>query len=146
MTKRFWLILLVASLSLIGTGCQKRLEEKPGEGPMVKVGVEETAQEAKYPVKRTNHASKGKIDLVELVKNAKDGDVITIPEGVHTLSDSIKISNKKNLKLIGEGKCELVLNKIYLAVIDIEDSENITIENISAEHIDETEVGEVTCI
>ena len=37
MKRKFWLILLVVSLSLSGIGCKKRAEERPEEAPKAKV-------------------------------------------------------------------------------------------------------------
>lgn len=52
MKRRFWLILLVVSLSLSGIGCKKRAEERPEEAPKAK--VEEKAAVRKIESTRMN--------------------------------------------------------------------------------------------
>lgn len=91
-----------------------------------------------------NYSDK-KFDLTQEVNKLKDGDTLEIPEGTYNISDSLAINNKKDIKIIGNGNCEIILDKEYLSVFDINHSKNITIENIKAQH-DPDLAGNSPCI
>ena len=73
--------------------------------------------------------------IQELINNASDGEIISIPEGEYIIDESLLIHNRKGLSLRGNGKCRILLTDLWKEVLDIKNSNSIKIEGIYFSHL-----------
>lgn len=68
--------------------------------------------------------------LYNTVKSAEKGDTIVVAAGDYILTDSLRISNKDGITIVGKGKVNLLINSSSKDAVTILRSSNIVIKNI----------------
>ncbi len=76
----------------------------------------------------------GTADLQELIDKAEDEGEVIIKPGTYTISEPLKIENKKKLSIKGEGNVTILGENIDRQIFMISGCENIRLENIRARH------------
>ncbi|OHD12461.1 MAG: hypothetical protein A2086_07345 [Spirochaetes bacterium GWD1_27_9] len=71
--------------------------------------------------------------LEEAINKASSGDVIKIKQGLYVVDSEIIISNKKNIKIVGEGFVDIICS-VYVSILVLNNCDNITIENLHIVH------------
>lgn len=74
--------------------------------------------------------------LVEAIENAGPGAMIVLESGIYFIDHPLKIERKRNLILRGNNRPQIILNRKTAPVIDIQGSQNILLQGISARHVD----------
>ncbi|MEE2765283.1 MAG: LamG-like jellyroll fold domain-containing protein [Candidatus Neomarinimicrobiota bacterium] len=72
--------------------------------------------------------------IQSLIKNARPREVITIPGGVHIVSQPILVENKNNITIKGEMVTGIVQNDLNKPVLIINNSENIVFHDLRFGH------------
>jgi hypothetical protein len=77
----------------------------------------------------------GQVNLQKLIDKASDGEKVSIPEGVYTITSPLQINKKKNITINCVGECKILLTDLWKEVIEINNSSNITIDNLYLSHL-----------
>ena len=70
----------------------------------------------------------------QMINSARQNEVISIPQGVHTISRSIVINRKTNITIQGILSSGIILSDIHQPVFIINNSSNIVLQRLSLGH------------
>jgi len=72
--------------------------------------------------------------IQQMINSARQNEVISIPQGVHTISRSIVINRKTNITIQGILSSGIILSDIHQPVFIINNSSNIVLQRLSLGH------------
>ncbi|MBI4833489.1 MAG: right-handed parallel beta-helix repeat-containing protein [Planctomycetes bacterium] len=78
---------------------------------------------------------KADLNIQRLIDNAKDGDVVDIPYGRYILKEGLKVKNRINLKILCQKGTQIFVDDVNEAIISIENSRDILLENAHLRHL-----------
>ena len=72
--------------------------------------------------------------IQQMINSARQNEVISIPQGIHTISRSIVINRKTNITIQGILSSGIILSDIHQPVFIINNSSNIVLQRLSLGH------------
>ncbi len=71
------------------------------------------------------------------INSANEGDTVLINAGIHRISETLLVNEKKGIKIMGVGRNIIILNNLNATVLNVNQSTDITIEGLRLTHIPE---------